>query len=468
MGTKVGAPARGEVLAGRYRLDEPVDGEPGSARVLWRGTDTVLARSVAIQVQVPGGDAAEDMLAAGVAASRVEHPAVVAVYDAVDEGERAWVVYEWPEGRSLTEVLREELLEPGPAVAVTLGAAEGVAALHARGHVHGNLHPGSVLLSEDGGITLTSLRGVVGGRPDDDVRAIGGLLYSALTGHWPGAGSAGSVGLPDAVRADGRLCSPRQIRAGIPGYVDALAMDLLDPLVPPPSAEELAAELRRLHVAADPDPGPLAALALEPVERSSGWKRLAVPLIGLVVLVLAGWLVGTSALPGAGSGSYPRSEDPTRTEPTPAAVSPTPLPVRQATILDPGGDGTELGGAERTVDGDPASAWRTDTYTRANFGNIPGKAGMGVIVDLGSARSVREVTVRLSAPEAAVQLYTGDGGDQLSGYRPVSERRVGAPSRLDFELEQPATTRYVLVWITVLPRSGAGYSIGVQEIAVAG
>jgi len=467
VGTTVGAPAPGEVLAGRYRLDEPVDSDPTGTRVLWRGTDRVLARSVAIQLQVPGGAAAEDMLAAGVAASHVEHPAVIAVYDAVDEGERAYVVYEWPDGRPLAEILREELLDTGRAVDVALAAAEGVAALHARGQVHGNLSPASVLVAEDGDVTLTGLRGTPGATLDDDVRAVGGLLYAGLTGHWPSHLSPVPAGLPDAVRSDGRVCSPRQVRAGIPGYLDALTMDLLDPAVPAPPAAELTGELRRLHVAADPDPGPLTTLALEPAERSTVWKRIMVPVVGLLVLVLAGWLVGTSALPGAGGAGYPRSDDPTRTEPTDAA-SPSPLALRQARILDPGGDGNELSGAGRAVDGDPASAWRTDTYTRANFGNIPGKVGMGVVVDLGRTATVREVTVRLSASEATVQLFAGNGGQRLSDYRAVSERRVGAPSRLVFELDEPVETRYVLVWITSLPRTGDGYSIGVQEISVAG
>src|SRR2546423_734059 len=76
---------------------------------------------------------------------------------------------------------------------------------------------------------------------ESDVRAVAAILYCALTGHWPREGGTKSQ-LPDAVRVDGdRVAAPRQVRAGVPGYLDELTVDLLNPDVPLPTAAELAA-----------------------------------------------------------------------------------------------------------------------------------------------------------------------------------------------------------------------------------
>src|SRR5687767_5327028 len=80
-----GATTAGEVLAERYRLEDHVDTD-AAGRQIWRGIDTVLRRPVAIIVREPGGEAAEPMLTVAVALSRLVHPHIVSVYDAIDEG----------------------------------------------------------------------------------------------------------------------------------------------------------------------------------------------------------------------------------------------------------------------------------------------------------------------------------------------------------------------------------------------
>ena len=69
----LGGPAVGEVLAERYRLEEHIN-DDSAGRQVWRGVDIVLRRPVAVVLRSPGGDSAEEMLSAAVAASRVVHP----------------------------------------------------------------------------------------------------------------------------------------------------------------------------------------------------------------------------------------------------------------------------------------------------------------------------------------------------------------------------------------------------------
>ena len=63
-----GRPAVGEILADRYRLEEHIN-DDAAGRQVWRGADVVLRRPVAVVLRYPGGESAEEMLSAAVAAS---------------------------------------------------------------------------------------------------------------------------------------------------------------------------------------------------------------------------------------------------------------------------------------------------------------------------------------------------------------------------------------------------------------
>src|SRR5689334_2862289 len=248
-----GAPTAGEILAERYQLEEHVN-DDSAGRQVWRGIDVILRRPVAVVLRYPGGDSAAEMLQAAVDASRVIHPNLVGVYDAIDEGARAYVVREWVDGESLRELVSQEgPLDPARSTTIAHAIADALAAVHATGMVHGNVHPGTTLIADDGRVVLADARADAADSAEKDVRAVGGLLYYALTAHWPQA-EVGRSAIPDANRdGSGNPAAPRQIRAGVPAYLDDLTMDLLDKRVAAPEADALAAELARLDAAADDD-----------------------------------------------------------------------------------------------------------------------------------------------------------------------------------------------------------------------
>src|SRR5690349_17916188 len=247
-----GAPAVGEILAERYQLEQHVN-DDSAGRQVWRGIDVVLRRPVAVVLRHPGGDSATEMLQAAVAASRVIHPNLAGVYDAIDEQQRAYVVREWVDGESLRDLIADQgPLDPSRAIAIAHSVADALSAVHATGMIHGNVHPGTTLIGDDGRVVLADARADSADSRESDVRAVGGLLYYALTAHWPHAEIAPST-LPDATRdASGNIAGPRQIRAGVPAYLDDLTMDLLDKRVATPESDALTAELARLN-ASDED-----------------------------------------------------------------------------------------------------------------------------------------------------------------------------------------------------------------------
>jgi hypothetical protein len=501
-----GAPAVGEILAERYELAEHIN-DDSAGRQVWRGVDVVLRRPVAVVLRYPGGDSAVEMLQAAVAASRVIHPNLVGVYDAIDEQDRAYVVREWVDGRSLRELVAEAgPLDPARATTVAHAIAGAVAAIHATGMVHGNVHPGTAMVGDDGRVVLADARTDGADTPETDVRAIGGLLYFAMTGHWPhsevalpgGSGRRGRSTLPDAVRdAAGAIAAPRQVRAGVPAYLDDLTMDLLDKQLAVPTSDVLAAELGRLDVSEDEQyldsGGPLRFTMTDEPGRDippTGGRKVVVGVVGMLTVALVGLVFGISALannepsgqagpaptPPAASSTPDAGDDDAVTTTPPQKVTLGPDQVR---VIDPDGDRTELQDVAKAVDNDPNEGWATDSYRgRSNFGNT--KEGMGILIDLKEPREVTSVQVELSTPGATAQLLSGtaDHPSTSSGDRSLvnafKKSPIGEPfekhpgSTMTFAAFEPDQTyRYLLVWITDLPPSDPGrFKIGVQEITV--
>jgi serine/threonine protein kinase len=217
---------------------------------LWRGDDNVLTRPVAVRIvehdQLAGTDpadphsggsdheqAARRLLAAAINSGRLVHPGAASTYDATTTttGSRriSYVVSEWVDGRTLRQLTAQGALRPEQAGAVVLAAARVIAAAHERGIHHGDLNPGDVIVSSHGTVKVIDLEigGVLaeleragassaeldqadGGDADPeatrvtgaadpgagdpaaaDLRALGGLLYAGLTGHWPLGGDRG-------------------------------------------------------------------------------------------------------------------------------------------------------------------------------------------------------------------------------------------------------------------------------------
>ncbi|MEH1164916.1 protein kinase family protein [Micromonospora sp. CPCC 205539] len=496
-----GAPTAGEILAERYELVEHINND-SAGRLVWRGVDVILRRPVAVVLRYPGGDSATEMLQAAVAASRVIHPNLVGVYDAIDEAERAYVVREWVDGQSLRDLAAEGPLDPARATAIGNAVASALAAVHATGMVHGNVHPGTVMISDEGRVVLADARTDGADSQENDIRAVGGVLYFALTGHWPHAEAPlrgataghGRAAIPDAVRdAGGAIIAPRQVRAGVPAYLDDLTMDLLDAEIAPPSSDVLAAELARLDVPADEhyldNSGPLRFAADVEDEPSplaaAGGRKVAIGIAGLLAVALVGLLIGISALGGGdkdpknSAAATPSSSAPAGGA-TQAAATVRNLPVQGIRIIDP--DSTkrdELGDSKKIIDNDNDTAWKTDRYPNATYGNL--KDGMGVWIDLGSPHTVKSVMAVLSGRGASARLVSGDGNFPSSS---AGDKQLVQAYKNEIGVlnEHDGTTmtfnnfnvdtkyRYLLLWFTELPPNDddGGFKLGIQEITVQG
>lgn len=268
---------------GAYRLERRL-GRGGMGEV-FLAVDERLGRKVAIKRVLREGDPAarERFRREARAAARLNHSAVVQIYDVLEGESGDAIVLEYAEGRTVREMLAGGL--PPPALTVRLGAeiAEGLAAAHAAGLIHRDLKAENVVvtpeehakildfgiarpfgpetgeerLTERGALLGTyhamSPEQAAGGEVDarSDLFSLGVLLYEMLTGRSPFAGSTPVDTLKRVVTHDPAPLDG--LRPDLPAPLSSLVERLLAKSREerPRSAREVAAQLR--EIAASPE-----------------------------------------------------------------------------------------------------------------------------------------------------------------------------------------------------------------------
>src|SRR5262249_15246624 len=129
---------------------------------------------------------------------------------------------------------RTGLPTPALAAAMIADAADAIAVAHRAGRPHLRLTPRALRWHPGSGLKITgfgldaALCGPAPGGPQDpnanpmtaDTVALARMLYALLTGYWPGDDA--NTALRRAPRHKGQVCTPRQVRAGVPAVLDAI------------------------------------------------------------------------------------------------------------------------------------------------------------------------------------------------------------------------------------------------------
>lgn len=132
---------RGLQLAERYQLDELV--AQGSLCAVYRGQDTVLHRPIAIKAIEP--EMVANYRSALQATSGLSHPAIVAMYDAIEHDGWLFLIQEYLQARPLTGYLRAGVPSER-AVDLAGQIARVLAYAHAHDIAHGDLTPSAILI----------------------------------------------------------------------------------------------------------------------------------------------------------------------------------------------------------------------------------------------------------------------------------------------------------------------------------
>ena len=156
-----------------------------------------------------------------------------------------------------------------------------------------------------------------------------------------------------------------------------------------------------------------------------------------------------------------------------------PLEIRGFRSYDPYGDddgndkpdrrkGLENEDLAVTVnDADPGTAWLTSEYGTAD---LDGKAGVGLILDLGEDHEVQQVSVNLVGRGSGVDVRVSDSIKRDPAlWSPLGEA-FAPQDRIDIRAPRPVTGRYVLLWFTQLPpvEGTEEFQGGVRSVVVTG
>ncbi|MGY1832699.1 serine/threonine protein kinase [Geodermatophilus sp. SYSU D01180] len=454
------------MLGDRYELSQLI--AAGGMGQVWRGTDVLLHRPVAVKVLRSEYTGDPTFLARFRAeaqhAAALNHPNIAAVYDygeteAGDTGETlAYLVMELVEGQPLSALLRREgRLDTSTTLSVLGQTAAALSEAHRAGLVHRDVKPGNILVRADGSVKITDFgiawsagsvpltqTGQVIGTPQylspeqaeghlatpaSDVYALGLVGYECLTGHPAFDGDNAVTIALKQLRSD-----PEPLPDTLPRDVRTLIRRALakDPAARMPDGAAFVAAVEDARAGRLPDPEPEPAPAASPAVVAA-----AAPVAVAVAPVAVDAGPPTQAAPGP-SGALPGPHVPRRTGPPP------PPRRRVAAVLVPLVAlllGAGLAGVVFTalVD-DPASPTVVAAQTRDSEDGVVLEAGDYV------GRPIDDVATQLSALGLGVERREQVTGSAVPG-------RVLGVSPEGVRLE-PGDD--VVVTFAVAPRGGRG------------
>jgi eukaryotic-like serine/threonine-protein kinase len=365
----------GALVAGRYLLEGRI--AAGGMGEVWRGTDNVLGRPVAVKLlraeYTKHPRALAWFRAEARHASALSHPGIAQVYDYGEAGV-PYLVMELVDGPSLAQVLEAGPLDPGRGMDVVAQAAAGLQAAHRAGLVHRDIKPGNLLAGPGGQVKITdfgishaagpeplagtgTLLGTpaylaperVAGQaatPASDLYSLGVVAWECLAGAPPFTGTPVEVAIAHRDRRLPPLPGP------VPAGVAALVAELTakDPLARPPDAGVVAERAARLRDALNSRstlplvippypsrPARLPGLAAGPRawRRAGRWpgKATALAAAGLIAAALGGAVLANSL---SHAPSRPPAAPPSASAAPPSSASPARTAASQ---LPSGGDG---------------------------------------------------------------------------------------------------------------------------------
>ena len=139
-------------ILGSYRIVEKL-GEGGMGEV-YMARDTRLDRPVALKLLPPDVAEDPDRLARfereARAASALNHPAIVTIYDVGSADAQPWISMELVAGKTLRQLLENGPLPLRRVLTIAAQIGDGLAKAHEAGIVHRDLKPENVMVTDDG------------------------------------------------------------------------------------------------------------------------------------------------------------------------------------------------------------------------------------------------------------------------------------------------------------------------------
>lgn len=496
----------GTTVGGRYRLIGLVS-EDGSGHWFWRAKDTVLPRDMAVTL-LPDNSGSSATVARTLRAGRLHHIGLPQTLDVGTDHGQSYIVGQWVDGATLTDLVSGGPLEADVATSITAKLSEAVAEAHRNGIAFGALDPSLIRVNFDGQVRLSHVIAHGAATTDQDIRALGALLYLMLTGTWPlgdpiepGAADATAGEIPAAPTSLGRELPPAEVNHSVPEALSALAERALHPEEPDGihAVGAIAALLRSPDVAGLPRPSPAAEvrtlsvadrrlvkerrvkLSLAAVVLSVFAVLIIIALGGLTNQVVASFQntapeelpVINTAASSAPAGPTTAAVDPGASQPSTATSSTAPpgagpVPIVGGSVYDPQGDGTPdyKDYVDRAFDGNPDSAWLTWVY-KQQFPTL--KTGVGLMLELEREVTPTTVSIKSATNGSTVQIRSATSPTATFDQTTIVGTGTVSNGAVDIPLTKAPKSKYLLVFLTGLsPTPDGQFQGNINEVTVLG
>ncbi len=303
----------------------------GGMGEVYSARDTRLGRLVALKTLHPNVAAdpgrQRRLLLEAKAASALNDPHIVALYDVGSAGGIDFLVMEYVPGETLDKLIARGPLQIRQSLAYAITIADALARAHKAGIVHRDLKPGNIMITEEGGVkvldfglaklteappssgpvgagSLVSMAGLIlgtaaymspeqaQGRPVDarsDIFSFGVVLYEMMAGQRPFQGSDRTSTLSAIVQQEPRPL--RELNAKIPAELERVVLRCL--LKDPSERFQEMADVR-------------AALEAQQPAKAAAPRRFRIGLAAAVILILAAGLAAYQWLRGYPGGKAGR------------------------------------------------------------------------------------------------------------------------------------------------------------------
>ena len=174
-----------ELISGRYRLTALI--ASGGMGEVWRATDGLLGRSVAIKLgrsELSHDDAfLQRFRFEAKSAASLSHPNIATVFDYGEYQDAtglvsAFIVMEFIEGLPLSRIIPAQGLAVPQVLDILAQSAAGLEAAHAKGLVHRDIKPGNLMIKSDGALKITDF-GIAKAMEGADLTLPGSILGTA-------------------------------------------------------------------------------------------------------------------------------------------------------------------------------------------------------------------------------------------------------------------------------------------------
>jgi serine/threonine protein kinase/Tol biopolymer transport system component len=326
----------GRTIAHYQVLDKLGEGGMG---VVYKAHDTELDRLVAIKILTPDKLTNTERKARFVqeakAASALNHPNIVTIYNIGHEDGVDFIVMEFITGRTLDRAIPRGGLKPGEALKYGIQIADALARAHAAGIVHRDLKPGNIMISDEGQVKLldfglaklsdlhdatdaeltrqsapeTEEGRILGtvcymspeqaeARKTDgrsDIFSFGAVLYEMATGHRAFMGRSKISTLAAILQSEPKPAA--QVHSGMPRELARIIERCLrkDPAWRYQSAADLKINLWELQREIEGGTAETAPSTLAPTPRARAWWWAALLAAGLSIGAGGSWWLSSRA-----------------------------------------------------------------------------------------------------------------------------------------------------------------------------